>query len=477
MRLLISHKLFLALLSAITMVVIAALILTRWNFDRGFLDYVNAVEADRIALAGGTLTNIYAESNSWDTLLSNPERWRSIVDTYIGRAARGSAPPGPPPPPGRMRPHRPPPPNRAPEMVQPFDLLDASQQHLIGRHNAAPGSRLWPIEYANNVVGYLRYVPISAVTELSNAAERQFIEQQRSALFVTAGAALLVAGLLALLFGRRLVAPIRSLLAGTEEIASGHLDRQIPVTTHDELGQLAAAFNNMAATLALAQQTQRQWVADIAHELRTPVAILMGELQSVEDGVREWNTTTLASLQAEVERLTGLINDLHEMSLSEAGGIAYMRNTVDLRSILKSSLERHRTRFEQHALTLEANLPATAVELPGDARRLSQLCTNLLENCCRYTDTGGTVRVTLTNSNPLVLTVEDSAPGVPEEDLAHLFDRFFRVERSRNRASGGSGLGLAISKAIVEAHGGHINAAPSPLGGLAIRIELPRHDV
>jgi len=514
MRLLISHKLFLALLSATTVVVIIALILTRLSFNRGFLDYVNAVEDERIATVAETLTGIYAENDSWDTLLRDPRRWRDIMDSYAGRPVRGDF--GPPPPPGPgpefagrdfnergfdQRPgprgpaprndgmdgnreasrgfdrdRRPPPPSPGPlGFMQPLDLLDADQQMLIGRPDSRPGAKLTPVEYNGKDIGYLRYVPAGALTDLDNAAEQQFIAQQRKALYITAGAAILIAAILALLGGRRLVAPIKTLVTGTEELASGQLTQAIPVTTRDELGQLAEAFNTMAASLERARQSQQQWVADVAHELRTPLAILTGELQALEDGVREWTPANRASLQTEIDRLGGLINDLHEISLSDAGGIGYHRDEIELLSIVERAVDSHRARIEAGGLSIDTDLPDNDLVIHGDARRLEQVFTNLLENSCRYTDSGGRIHISCSNGKPIVFTLEDTAPATPADALPHLFDRLYRVEESRNRAMGGSGLGLAICKGIIEAHGGTISAALSPLGGLAIRVELP-HD-
>jgi two-component system sensor histidine kinase BaeS len=490
MRLLISHKLFLALLTATTVVVLVALVLTRLSFNRGFLDYVNAVEAERIANVAATLADVYAETNSWEPLVSDRGRWRDVMDTYTGRTTElGPAPPPGPsfgsPPPGPREPRfgkgdrrfdrkRRPPPSGPMGMPQPIDLLDIDQQTLIGKPDNSPNTQLWPINYDNDIVGYVRYLPISTLTDLDNAAEQQFIEQQRLALYITAAAALVIAALLALLFGRRLVAPIRTLLDGTEELAAGHLNQAIAVTTQDELGQLAAAFNNMAASLAQARTTQQQWVADIAHELRTPLAILTGELQAIEDGVREWNPESRASLQMEIDRLAGLIDDLHEISLSDAGGMGYQRSEIELVSIIERALDSHRSRIAESGLTVETELPDNDVILHGDARRLEQVFSNLLENSCRYTDAGGRIRVSCALADPIVCIVEDTSPGAANADLPHLFDRLFRAEQSRNRSHGGSGLGLAICKGIIEAHGGQITATPSALGGLAIRVELPR---
>jgi two-component system sensor histidine kinase BaeS len=335
-------------------------------------------------------------------------------------------------------------------------------------------ARLQAIVVDGNTVGYLRYRSLSELTDLDEEAERQFIAQQRTGLYGTALVALAIAAALAVVFGRQLVAPIRELVGGTQALANGKLDERIAVTSGDELGQLARDFNTMAESLEQSQRSQRQWIVDIAHELRTPLAILAGELQAVEDGVRQWSPQARESLQAEVDQLTGLVNDLHELSLSDAGGMGYDWRELDLASLIRDVVDQYATRLEDSGLSLETELPARPVPVKADARRLRQLLKNLLENSCRYTDSGGRIRLTCTLDESVRLVIEDTAPGVPEDALPHLFDRLYRVEASRNRAEGGSGLGLAICKAIADAHGGGIQAGLSALGGLAVRIELPR---
>ena len=478
MRLLIGHKLFLALFLATSAVVVISLLLTRWSFNQGFLDYVNAVEANRIATAASTLTDIYSEQNSWEPIQKNREPWHAVMQKLTG----GSHVDLPPPPVGREHDFKPPErhnrPPRSPRPAlppgaQPPELLDIDKNIIIGKPGSRPGSALTPIELDGRVIGYLRYMPISALTDLNNDAERQFIKQQRTALSITAAVALLIALLLALLFGRRLVAPIRLLAAGTKELKAGHLSKPLKITSSDELGQLAESFNEMAVSLEQAQQTQKKWVADIAHELRTPLAILNGELQAIEDGIREWNDASRESLQAELDRLRALVDDLREVSLADAGGLGYQRREIDLRDVIDTALESHALRIAECGLEIQTDLPDNAIPFNGDARRLQQVLTNLLENSCRYTDSGGRILLSCVAGHTVRLIVADSAPGAPADALPRLFDRLFRADQSRNRSHGGSGLGLAICKGIIEAHGGSIDAAPSALGGLTVTVELP----
>ena len=182
-------------------------------------------------------------------------------------------------------------------------------------------------------------------------------------------------------------------------------------------------------------------------------------MQALEDGVRQWNEPARRSLQAEVDRLSRLVNDLHELSLSDAGGMSYNLASLDLTNVVHDALDTCRTRLAEHSLTFETDLPEEPMMIQGDARRLTQMLINLLENSARYTDPGGRVQVSARVDSAVHLTVDDSAPGVSDEALPKLFERLYRVETSRNRATGGSGLGLAICQAVVTAHGGQIRAS------------------
>jgi two-component system sensor histidine kinase BaeS len=214
-------------------------------------------------------------------------------------------------------------------------------------------------------------------------------------------------------------------------------------------------------------------MADISHELRTPLAVLKGEIEALEDGVRPFTAATLQSLQSEVTTLSKLVADLHDLSLADVGGLAYRFEGIDLGKCVAETLNGFQERFAARSIRVDADLP-DGVRVRGDEDRLSRVVANLLENAARYTQAGAQVHVALRREgNKALLVVEDSGPGVPAELLPRLFERFFRVESSRNREQGGSGLGLAICRSVVEAHGGSIVANASPLGGLRIEVRVP----
>jgi two-component system sensor histidine kinase BaeS len=276
-----------------------------------------------------------------------------------------------------------------------------------------------------------------------------------------------------------MVRPIRHLVDGTRALTAGDYSSRIVVRSSDELAQLSADFNTLANTLEQNQKARQQWIADISHELRTPLAILQGELESVQDGIRPLDPTSLDSWHQEVVHLNTLVNDLHELSMSDNGALVYKKEKVDIKSLLEQTLSLHHILIDQNDITLSLKVHALRnkphINIFGDPKRLKQLFDNLLQNTCRYTDKGGQLKIDLKEySNKVVITWVDSKPGVSATDLEKLFDRLYRVDSSRNREKGGSGLGLAICKNIVEAHEGEIRAEHAKLGGLKLSIELPK---
>jgi two-component system sensor histidine kinase BaeS len=280
--------------------------------------------------------------------------------------------------------------------------------------------------------------------------------------------------LAALLLARRFVAPIHQLAGATHRLGAGKYTVKIPDTRQDEFGQLARDFNGLANILAQNEKLRRDFVADISHELRTPLAILTGEIEAIQDGIRPATPEALASLQHETQSLTRLVDDLYQLALSDVGGLRYQMQRLDLVALTGQAAQPFYERMLEHGLTLQLTLPDNPVWIDADTARLHQLITNLLENSVRYTDAGGVVLLSVHNSNGMaVLDCQDSAPSVATADLPRLFERLYRVEGSRNRATGGAGLGLPLCQSIVEAHHGRIHAQPSAQGGLWLRVELP----
>src|SRR5690606_14069086 len=360
-----------------------------------------------------------------------------------------------------------------PFMAPRLTLVDMQGRHVAGNPHPDPQSDQLPIESGGETVGYLLVRPLKLLTE---DMDLEFQARQTRVMLVVLLVSLVVALSVSALLAKHLVAPIRRITQATHSLASGRYDTRITATTADELGELAEDFNRLAASLEQHDRLRREWTADISHELRTPLAVIRGEIEALQDGIRPLNQAALASLHSETGLLTKLVDDLYQLSLSDVGALNYRMESLDLQQSLSQAVELYRADYERRGLDLRFEpLPSDQpVSLFADPARLQQLFQNLLQNSLRYTDAPGQLHVHgQVQADRLELLFDDTGPGVPESALPHLFDRLYRVDSSRNRASGGAGLGLAICRNIVTAHGGQIDAEPSPLGGLRIRIALP----
>jgi two-component system sensor histidine kinase BaeS len=448
----IQSKIFLAILGSSAVLVVTVMLLVQWSVTRGMLDYVNNRQLQRARAISAELADFYNEFSSWELLRNDPRLFRRIVINALDAA-------GPPPP----RPALPGPP-------PPLALLDRQHQ-LVAGTAPRPPTAIVPIELKGDTVGWL---VVPQMREIRAGFEEQFLRRQRSTLLIIGTALFAVAALMGLPLARHLVKPIRELTRGTHELTQGNYAVKLPSERSDELGVLARDFNELAHTLAANDSSRKRWLADISHELRTPLAILRGELEAILDGVRQPDNTNLLSIHQEVQHLGRLVNDLHALTTADIGGLQYRKSDCDIAELWRDQCAAHRQYFRDAGLELTVQIPAHEVIVYGDEDRLQQLLDNLLDNSRKYTQRGGIVHVHVnTLAGSIELIVEDSAPGVPDAALPKLFDHLFRIDDSRNRASGGSGLGLAICQRIVAAHNGSIEGNASALGGLMIRVLIP----
>ncbi|MDE1182155.1 ATP-binding protein [Paraburkholderia sp.] len=362
----------------------------------------------------------------------------------------------------------------------PVTLFDVNH-HLIAttarESEPRPDGQMRPVLYSGRIVGWLS---TNGPDMLSDAADIAFQAQQMRATWQIAGFAVVLAALVALVLARIVLAPVKRLMNATHRLAGGDYTTRVPAGRRDELGRLARDFNVLADSLHRAERTRRDFIADISHELRTPLAVLRGELEAIEDGVHAFDRDSLGSLQTEVNMLNKLIEDLYELSLSDVGALSYRKTPTQVGQLARASIDSMRESFKTKRLSLDFDC-AQSVEqatFAVDPARFVQLLKNLLQNSLRYTDPNGQVRVSLQHGDDgWHLDVQDSWPSVPETAFGHLFERFYRVDESRSRQSGGAGLGLSLCRAIVTAHGGRIDARPSPLGGVWITAHFPSEGV
>ncbi len=315
------------------------------------------------------------------------------------------------------------------------------------------------------------------------AEEQAYLDRTSQALTLAALGAALLALIVGFLLARTLTRPLRALTEATEKMAGGDLNQQVTITSHDEIGELAESFNRMSREVARANLLRKQMTADIAHDLRTPLTVIAGYIESIRDGDLAPTPERLDSIYAEIERLQRLVADLRLLAVSDAGELRLNLAPLDVRSLLERVAASFKLSAEQKGIRLTVETDANLPDLTADESRLDRVLSNLISNAIRHTPSGGVVLIQATRKPVLnevegtqhvLITVADTGEGIPPSDLPHIFDRFYRADKSRTDADGASsGLGLDIARALVEAHGGRIRASSVIGSGTRFEIELP----
>ena len=475
-----SKKLMLAFIGVTLVVLLATLSLARWSFEKGFLDYTNALEQQRLTKLASQLAVLY-QNQGQDWSLINERLLTQLLEQPVR-----------PKPPHDIKPHqgqdfrRPPPredfrhpPHRGDLMppprgqeVPPTALLSAESQLIAGRipRSESEGWFRIPVIFDGQTIGELISAP---KRHFDSPQETEFSQQQWVTSLIIGLFSMSLAVLVSLLLIRLLLAPIQRMLKQVSLMSNGDYQARLDEQRQDELGQLMKDLDRLAQTLEQNQSSRQRWLADISHELRTPVTVLAGELSALLDGIRPLEMKQVISLSQEVERLRHLIDDLYQLSVSDVGGLRYSFHPLNVAECLKICLDQVQIECQEKNLKLGINL-AEAVMVNGDTQRLLQLCSNVLRNALAYTDAPGQIEVSLIAVDSWAeINVIDSPPGVTLKECEKLFEPLYRQEASRSRRTAGAGLGLAICRNIVEAHQGHITATPSVLGGLAVKVSLP----
>lgn len=296
-------------------------------------------------------------------------------------------------------------------------------------------------------------------------------------LLSTAIAVLLSAGV-GWLLSRAIAQPIYKLTEAAGAVAQGQLDRQVPVTSQDELGRLSQTFNEMTTRLRAARQTQTDMVANVSHELRTPLTSLKGLVETLRDGAvddLQVRDTFLETMESETDRLIRLVNDLLLLSRADSDALKLQRQTVNLTQLAQTTIYRLEPLAEERGLILKLDVNPHLPSAWIDPDRLTQVLVNLLDNAITYSHPGGsvTIKITLADSQWIQLQVQDEGSGIPAAELARLGQRFYRADKARARSQGGHGLGLAIARALVEAHGGRLWVESQEGAGTTVNLTLP----
>lgn len=333
-----------------------------------------------------------------------------------------------------------------------------------------------PVLVDNITVGFILTSPWQPML---NPEEFVFLQRTSQALLFATGGAVLAALILGVLLARTLTRPLQALTQAVQGITRGQFGQEVEVKSKDEIGQLAIAFNRMSQEVARVNRLRRQMTADIAHDLRTPLTVIGGYVESMRDGVLQPTHQRLSLIYAEIERLQDLVGDLRMLSQADAGELSLNPQRLQPRNLLERAAElfQHRATQQNVSLSVEAedNLP----EINVDEARLMQVLGNLLINSLRYTPVGGKIILSARRpnkpewANQVELSITDNGSGIAAEDLPYIFDRFYRGDPSRHSELGESGLGLAIVKALVGAHKGSVWAESTPGNGTAIHFTLP----
>ena len=404
------------------------------------------VEESRAARLGEVVTRHYSRNQAWAGLQTPLEQagslygWRIVVRDTDGRVV-------------------------------------ADTQKLLARRVRVPRppGRLVPVVSNGRQVGFIAMVPEgSPDLEPEPTFSRLASELNRSLLW--AGLAAGAAGfLLVAVASRQVLAPVRVLGSVARRLGQGDLSRRASLSGRDEVAQLGRTLNSMAKGLERAEQQRRSLMADVAHELRTPLSNIQGYVEAMRDGLLQPDSSTLDTVYTEIQQLGRLVEDLRLLAQAEAGDLHLALEPDSLEEVLRRSVEAFRPRAGAKDVTISMDVPPGFPLVHMDRTRIAQVVSNLLENAVLHTPQGGRVSVVaeVPGTGVARFTVSDTGEGIAPEDLAQVFERFYRVDPSRSRTTGGIGLGLTIAKRIVEAHGGTIRAESTPGEGSNFVVDLP----
>ncbi len=418
-----------------------------------------AVNEVRTFMFRGGMYGLSDLTNSLEDYYSSHGSWAGVQSVFISGRGRGGM---------------------AGMMNQRLLLANASGLVLTDSQGTDAGTTLAasqlsaaiPLIVDGDTVGYLL---TSGGVGISALDQQAILSRLNRAVLIATLLSGVLGLVLALILAYTLLRPVHALTHAAQQLATGDLSHRVQVHGGDELASLAHAFNQMADSLQQAEESRRAMTADIAHELRTPLAVQRANLEALQDGVYPLTIENLSPVIEQNNLLACLVDDLRTLALADAGQINLERTPTDFPTLVENVIER----FQPQALTQQVSLelipaPASIPALNIDPIRLEQVLTNLLSNALRYTPAGGKIDLSITPQDGVVrLAVHDSGPGIPAQSLPLIFDRFYRVDKSRARNEGGTGLGLAIARQLARLHGGDLVAANHPEGGALFTLSLP----
>ncbi len=369
-------------------------------------------------------------------------------------------------------------------MGGPLVLVDANGIVVAGRSGSAVlGQQVASAQIANGTpivvngqtVGTL--IDPSAFTVAFDSQQQEFLRRVNTSILFAGVAGGLVALALGFALFYHITAPLQALAAASLKIAGGDLSARVQDKRSDEIGQVGSAFNVMAESLAQSETYRRNMIADIAHELRNPLGVLQGQLEGMIDGVFPTTPEQIGSLYDETLLLTRLVADLRDLALADAGQLQIKNEAFDMQALIDKTIGAFTIEATEKNVALKREIATPLPLASGDPQRIEQVLRNLVGNAIRHTPETGTITIqcAVSGASPtkMRVAVSDTGPGISEADQEHVFERFWRGDKSRSRAGGGAGLGLAIAKQIVIAHGGEIGVVSKPGRGATFWFALP----
>jgi signal transduction histidine kinase len=352
------------------------------------------------------------------------------------------------------------------------DIVVPGPSLIIDVYTTADDQTRMPV-ISSDIVGYIHSVHGGLPGLSMNAM--QITYQSIGQFFIRAGIiAVGIAFILAFFLSRYILAPVKDLTTAARRFGKGDFTQRVVYNGKGEMADLARSFNSMAENLEKTEQQRRNMVADVAHELRTPVSNLKGYLEAIGDGVIKPDEETIRSLNEEAGSLTRLVGDLQELTLADAGKLKITTQPEDIGHIIKETVIVHQAKASGKEINISANIPDELPLVEIDAQRIRQVLNNLISNALAHTNNGGSISVSGKKQDKMVsISVNDTGEGIPPEHLTMIFERFYRVDKSRTRATGGSGLGLTIAKRLVAAHGGTISVTSEVGKGSSFTFTVP----
>jgi signal transduction histidine kinase len=435
-----SWKIALSMLLVVAVSVGLTAYLTHHRTTREFSDFMSESRASYVERTEQTLKDFYTENGNWSGVQSMIEGLPTFVNDRLILADNSGTIIGD---------------TNAEWLGETVQSVRLSKSTSI----TVSGQEVGKLYLLSSGMVVVQFMPPGGVLPAQplSSPEQRFLSHINRSLVIAGAAGAVAAILLGLLLTRQFTKPIQALKKGAARIAGGDLACRVDVKSRDEFGQLANSFNSMAASLDNSDQVRRRLLADIAHELRTPLSVIEGTVDAMLDGVYEPNAANLNSIKEETALLTRLVADLRDLTLAESGQLKLQIEPTNLAELVQRRVAQVEVIAREQNIGLKTNISAALPQVEVDEKRIEQVVANLLDNALNHTTSGGTVTVAVSSTEEgILVSISDTGEGIPAEHLSHIFERFYKVDDARSRKAGGAGLGLAIAKQMVELHGGRI---------------------